>query len=248
MPIHFSLKPSWKYAANHWGWLVLDWVYPPFCASCKQPGSRLCQNCIQKFQPINHETACSVCDLPGFSSINCPDCAKNPPGFTALRSYGQYQNTLRDAIHKFKFERDLGLGEIFAELLEIAFRSTQWDINAVTAVPLGRQRLKERDYNQARLIGELFAWKVGLPFFPDFLIRSQETTSQVNLNASERMVNVRGAFSPGKRPCAGKNILVVDDIATTGSTLSACANTLINNGADKVFALTVARAVHLDRN
>ena len=243
-----SVKASWKYSANHWVWIALDWIYPPFCACCQLPGTRLCSNCIQKFQPINHETACPVCDLPGFSKFTCPDCAKNPPAFTALRSYGQYQDTLRTAIHKLKFERDLGLGEVLADLLEIAFNSTQWNIDAVTAVPLGAQRLKERDYNQARIIGELFASKMGIPFFSDFLVRSQETTSQVELTAAERRVNVHGAFSPGKRPCSGKNILVVDDIATTGSTLSACANELINHGAGNVYALTLARAVHLGGN
>lgn len=123
----------------------------------------------------------------------------------------------------------------------VANYESQFDI--VIPVPLGRERLKERGYNQANLLAHPIALQVNRPFTPQALFRSRETGSQVGLNAQERKQNVKNAFQGRPSLVAGKRILLVDDVATTGATLSECSTALKQAGAEHVIALTLARAV-----
>ena len=110
-------------------------------------------------------------------------------------------------------------------------------------VPLGRKRLAERGYNQVNLIARPLSTALRIPYAPDALRRCQETRSQVGLTRTERRQNVRNAFRADQRRVVGCVVLVMDDIATTGSTLSSCAEALYGAGARDVFAYTVSRAM-----
>jgi ComF family protein len=112
----------------------------------------------------------------------------------------------------------------------------------VVPIPLGKKRLRERGYNQVGLIARPLAMALGLEYAPQVLARRRETRSQVGLNKDARRDNVRDAFVAGAR-VKGKTVLVMDDVATTGSTLSAGAEALYLSGAKDVYALTVARAL-----
>jgi ComF family protein len=121
--------------------------------------------------------------------------------------------------------------------------SFKWDVDVITPVPLGLARLVQRGYNQSALLARPLALALGVRYYPQSLRRSRETRSQVGLSAAQRKENVIGAFEARSDLVSGRNILVVDDVTTSGATLEACAVALFDAGALKVFGLTLARAV-----
>jgi ComF family protein len=137
----------------------------------------------------------------------------------------------------------VGLGDALAAQLTGYVVSLGWPLDVIVPVPLGGKRLRERGYNQTALIARPLALALGLDYRPVALRRTRETSSQVGLSALERRENVRDAFWADAKLVRGKTILVLDDVATTGSTLSSCAEALFSAGAKDVFALTVARAL-----
>jgi ComF family protein len=184
---------------------------------------------------------CPICGQPQASEKYCRDCQESPPHFNALRSWAIYGGPVRQAIHGLKYKRNIALGEIFGRRLIGVLSQTTWGVNLVIPVPLGIARLAERGYNQASLLARPVALGLGLAFCPQGLSRARETRSQVDLNSSERKVNVAGAFQAIPRLIQSKRVLLVDDVATTGATLDACATALLAGGADSVYALTLAR-------
>lgn len=110
-------------------------------------------------------------------------------------------------------------------------------------VPLGKKRLKERGYNQVALVARPLAYEVGLDYKPGILSKARETPSQVGLSVSQRRENVRGAYQVDIEVVKGKTIVLMDDVATTGSTIMACADALLAAGAKEVYAITIARAL-----
>ena len=128
-------------------------------------------------------------------------------------------------------------------------KTLNWDIDLLVPVPLGKSRLKERGYNQVGLVARPLAYEVGLQYAPDALWKSRETRSQVGLSILQRRDNVYGAYQASPESVKRKSILLMDDVATTGSTIQSCAETLLTAGAREVYALTIARALsHHDLN
>jgi ComF family protein len=117
-----------------------------------------------------------------------------------------------------------------------------WEIDMVVPVPLGGKRQSKRGYNQAAALAKPLSWSLGLDYKPKALRRIRETASQVGLSKPERRSNVFRAFYADKVAVAGKRILIVDDVMTTGATLEACAHTLKQANAEKVYGLTLSRA------
>jgi ComF family protein len=119
-----------------------------------------------------------------------------------------------------------------------------WNVDLIVPIPLGRERMKERGYNQADLLARPLALATGRPYSTQAVRRERETATQVGLGVKERRENVSGAFRGDRRLVSGRTVLVVDDVATTGATISACANALTAAGAIGVYGLTLARAVY----
>ena len=174
----------------------------------------------------------------------CGRCRQHPPAFDAARSWAVMEGSVRQALHRLKYHRDLALAETLAAILLGMVRSLGWQVEAVMPVPLGRARQQERGYNQAALLAFPLALGLHVPYRGGVLVRVRETRSQVGLTAAERRRNVAGAFGV-RRPAAvaGRGVLLVDDVMTTGATLDAAAAALKASGARQVFAVTVARAV-----
>ena len=232
---------SWSYALYSSFWSALDLLFPPECGGCGKIGSRWCMECQKRVQ-ILRGTLCDVCGLPFDQDVICTTCRADRPHFRALRAWAVFGDPLQTALHKLKYRRDISLGDALASQMVTFVRELNWPIDIIAPIPLGKRRLKERGYNQVGMIAKPLAMALNMKYTPGELMRNKETRSQVGLTKVERRENVRNAFraGPGVR---GKVVLVMDDVSTTGSTLSSCAEALYMSGAKDVFALTVARAL-----
>lgn len=222
-------------------WAGLDLIFPPACGGCGKPGARWCNECQARVVTVQ-APLCAYCGIPLNSSGICPTCQKVKPKFSALRSWAVFTDPLKEALHRLKYRGDVGLGDSLAAQMLGFVRGLDWPIDMVVPIPLGKKRLYERGYNQVGLIARPLAMSLGFEYSPHELVRRRETRSQVGLSREARRENVREAFAAG--PLAkGKTVLVMDDVATTGSTLSSGAEALFLSGAKDVYALTVARAL-----
>lgn len=236
--------PARAYSVYHLLWSALDLLFPPVCGGCGAPGVRWCIHCQRLTLPIP-EPYCSVCGtaLAQASLDPCPECRRARPQFRNLRAWSAFDGPVRNALHRLKYRRDVGLGEALTPQLSCFAASLGWPIDLVVPVPLGRKRLGERGYNQVALIARPLAMALGVLYDQQAVTRVRDTRSQVGLARRERQANVRDAFMAKPTRVRGRSILLVDDVATTGSTLSSCAGALCASGARDVFALTVARAL-----
>ena len=135
------------------------------------------------------------------------------------------------------------MGEALSNQMSGFIRQLGWPVDTLVPIPLGKKRLKERGYNQVAMVAMPLSIQLGLEYFPSALIRARETRSQVGLSAHERQENVRSAFHADRKNVNGRTILLMDDVSTTGATLSSAAEALYACGARDVFAVTIARAL-----
>jgi ComF family protein len=230
------------YLVYHWFWQSLDWIYPPACGGCGLKGERWCQSCNQQAEVIGSRV-CTRCGEPLPAVAVCPACQKRTSPFQSVRSWAAFSGPVRAALHRLKYRRDLGLGEALSHPLKGFFLSLNWQVDLIVPVPLSRARLKERGYNQVSLLARPMALATGLRYQPQALERVRDTPSQVGLSSRQRRENVSGAFRGDSSLAKGRRILVIDDVMTTGATLEACAQALVEAGASAVMGLTLARAV-----
>ncbi len=228
------------------GWRLVDFLFPPSCAGCGKWGSRYCTECLNRTVLID-DPFCSVCGEPldSGSPAVCSRCFSEVPLYKEARAWAIFQPPLQDAIHKLKYRNDIGLADAFAVQLDPVLTKTGWKVDLVVPVPLDERRQKKRGYNQAALLARCLAARAGLTFNGKALMRTKDTRSQVGLTRGERRENVRDAFLGIAKIVDQLTVLLVDDVITTGATLNACSKALIEAGASEVYALTLARSVHL---
>jgi competence protein ComFC len=232
----------------------LDLIFPPKCLVCGASGSDIfCRACLDDIRPIG--SFCEICGKPhqdglyGETSAKCSDCKSLEPPFDLARSIAKYDGSLKAAIHKFKFRNKKGLAAPLAGIMIEHLSKSPWQnilpiIDIVTAVPLHRKRQNERGYNQSEILARSVAEKFGLNFSSGILEKVKDTKRQFDLKRAERFSNVRGAFKAVNEVCVnGRNVLLVDDILTTGATAAECARLLKGAGAGMVFVLTLSHAV-----
>ena len=231
----------WKYTLYRSAWSALDLLFPPLCGGCNKVGSRWCEACQKKIKILDG-TVCDVCGLPQEQVGVCKTCLADRPHFHMLRAWTIYEEPIRSAIIRLKYKRDVSLGDSIAWQMLPFFEKLHWHVDMIVPTPLGYRRKKERGYNQAAMIAKPFALALQVSFEPTQVIRVKETRTQVGLDHIARKKNVEGAFQAGAS-VKRKHIMVMDDVSTTGSTLSSMAEALYSAGAENVYALTVARAL-----
>lgn len=178
----------------------------------------------------------------------CQACCDYPPNFDRAISYGEYASGLRDLIHLLKYDAVLPAARPLGKLLAQAIEQLRLrDVDAlVVPVPLHSARRRERRFNQADLIARAALQHLPPQFELDrvALLRQRPTRSQVGLDREARIRNMHGAFRvTAPQRISGRTIIVVDDVMTTGTTVSECARVMKRAGAEKVFAATVARTL-----
>ncbi len=228
-------------------WKLIDYIFPPRCAGCGLIGERFCPDCAQKVHLLEGNI-CEKCGEPlNYLQHNIQDCIDRLQNLNWMRSFSYYQPPLSLAIQKLKYHRDIGIAEVLANYLVKLYNKNKLDIDMVIPVPLSQNRLHERGYNQSFLLALPFSMMIKKPINKQSLRRFKETRSQVGLDRHERYINVSEAFIADSSAVRGKNILLIDDVSTTGSTLEACASALKIAGATDIVGLTLARAVHTQK-
>ena len=237
---------------------LIDLIYPPRCLVCQaflqdpitlKAGQDLpfCQACFNDFTVIE-SPICSLCGRPFSDGIEqdrvCEDCLRKRPSFDIARAPYLYAGALMTAIHELKYAQRSHLADPLGSLLA-SFAQTwigEFKGSLVMPVPLHPRRLRARGFNQSLLLARCVASKTCADL--DFLSlrRTRLTRPQTELSSEERKKNVRRAFEVVKPEAVKKRtILLVDDVATTGSTLNECAKALKRAGADSVLCLALAR-------
>lgn len=225
----------------------LDLLFPPppRCYFCQRPLEKSGQICLTCLQAISHLPGqlCLRCGRPALATP-CGACQGESWAFTQARNVGPYEGELRSAVHRLKFRKQSAHDAlVLARLMFQAIEPSWWaELDGIVPVPLHRDRLRERGFNQAKLLAYELSLLSKCPL-QLLLERRQHTSAQVGLSRERRQQNVSKAFVliPGSQEQVhGKRFLLVDDVLTTGSTLDACARTLRQGGCQEVRAVTVA--------
>jgi len=220
---------------------LLDLLFPPRCVGCSRVGTLLCGECLSQIPRVEHPF-CTRCGDKVATEGLCARCRTSPLRIERIRSAVYFKGALREAIHHLKYKGRTALAKPLGNLMTTYWQQHPMAVDVVVPVPLHAARLRERGYNQAALLARELAQQAGLPIDEETLVRKRATAPQVELNAKQRKENVRDAFYCSGNALAGKRVLLIDDVCTTGATLEACAVALCENGARSVQALTLARA------
>jgi ComF family protein len=226
-------------------------LYPPFCTVCGESvraGDYVCRKCESKAIRIT-APFCEKCSEPFEGSITstftCANCAHRTLHFDAAVAAYRGRGIVRHVVHEFKYARQIHLRHLVARWLHDALqdeRVRDQNFDVIVPVPLHAARQRERGFNQARLLAEILSTKTSIPAKP-LLERIRYTTTQTALDRAERIENLHNAFRLRKKAnVRALRVLLVDDVLTTGATLSECARVLKRAGAASVYAATVARA------
>jgi len=222
---------------------------PPRCLFCAAPGSdriAICRGCRGDLPWLGN--ACSRCatplpaTAPGLAELTvCGACLWRPPPFARIRVSLAYASPVDWLVRRLKFRGDLAAGRLLGELVAADAAAELAGADAVVPVPLHPRRLVERGFNQASEIAWPLARALGAPLVRRALTRTAATVPQMDLPAHRRGINVRGSFAAG-RGHPGRDVVLVDDVVTTASTVAEAARRLIGAGAERVTVVAAARA------
>ncbi len=228
--------------AERAGRTLLDVLYPLECAGCGGSGKIICDRCVEEL-PSLVSPYCRVCAAHSEFEL-CQACAQSGRRFDGVRAPYRYEGTIRQAILAMKYggirAAASQLGDMLAEYLEV--NPLPGDL--MGPVPMHRTRLRERGYNQAELLARRVAGRCDVPYQNDLLARTRRVDPQASMtSAVSRASNAADSVTvPRLSEVHGARIILVDDVATTGSTLDACAGALKDAGVASVWCLTLAVA------
>lgn len=258
---------------------LINLILPLYCRVCNRalPSSNsteICDDCWSEVQVVT-STECIKCnntfrieslDDDGWT---CTQCKEHSVNVNYLSSYGLFEGVLREAIHLFKYRRNIHIGEKLAgftlEAFDKKFLPKHFDY--IIPVPLHKSRLRWREFNQSAFLAKKIGSRLNIPVVFDLLVRKRNTKSQTNLSVIQRMKNIGGAFGITQKRGSvlipkmfkhafgfnedspevfleGKRILLVDDVLTTGITTNECAGVLKEANVESVGVVTIARILH----
>jgi len=219
---------------------LFDLVLPPRCGGCWAPGSWLCEACRRRIRRLE-EPLCRRCGAEVESPRASCSCKGRLRALYRLRSAAAYEGPVESAIHRFKYRGWRKLAGPLAYLLAQRVVVEGQSASYLVPVPLHPRRERQRGFNQSELLSEELRRLLAMRQPSGRLVRLRATAPQVGNDRLHRWENVRDAFEWRGEPLKGRPLLLVDDVATTGATLEACAVALKAAGAGPVVGVTVAR-------
>ncbi len=221
---------------------LLDALFPLECVGCGNSGRLICNSCSNSL-PVLLPPFCEVCATPG-EFARCQTCAETARRFDGVRAPYRYAGAIRQAILALKYGGIKAGAPQLADLLASYLNANPLPSEIVAPVPMHQRRLRERGYNQAELLARRVAADSKLRYERDLLFRTRQVEPQAGIgSAAQRAVNVAGSIGVSAgRDVSGASVILVDDVATTGSTLETCAAALKEAGAVSVWGLTLAVA------
>lgn len=222
---------------------ALDLLFPPRCVGCGKEGAFLCSRCRSALQYLP-PPLCDRCGLPLAARSRCPDCESDSPQIDGIRSLFPYDGLIRQAILQLKYENVRALASPLARLMWEYQQAQRLPADVLMPVPLHPRRLRSRGYNQCALLARELGRLASLSVVDDSIVRRKNTAPQARTaSLADRLSNVADAFACRDRRAAGRHVIIIDDVCTTGATLKACAAALKAAGAASVWGLTLAREV-----
>ncbi len=219
---------------------TLDQLFPRLCIGCGQQGELLCQSCVAGLPRIT-PPLCAKCGLPLAANGVCLDCSRHGLTIDGIRSPFRFEGVVRQAIHHLKYGNLKLLARPLARLLSVYHETQALPGQVLVPVPLHPKRLRERGYNQAELLARELSQEIDLTL-ANLLYRRSATPPQARVaSAQARQRNVAGAFGCCSRDLSATQVILIDDVCTTGATLDSCALALKEAGAASVWGLTIAR-------
>jgi ComF family protein len=223
--------------------VALDMVFPRWCINCGKEGGCLCRDCRRNLSFI-HPPVCPRCGRPLDAPITaniCPGCAEWDGRIDGVRAPFIFEGLIRRAVHDFKYNNLKALDSELAALMYDYLKENPIPGDALVPVPLHDRRLRERGYNQSALLARELGKLTGLPVVEGCLSRRIYVSSQArSASIEERKRNVTDAFNCRDRRLKDKNVILIDDVSTSGATLNACAGVLKAAGATGVRGLVIA--------
>jgi ComF family protein len=222
---------------------ALDVLFPRYCVGCGKEGSFICASCLQSL-PRLEPPICPKCGLPQRDGKLCANCRGWEADIDAIRSPFRFDGVIRSAIHQLKYRNLRAIAPLLALLMSEYLASCDLNADIVIPVPLHHRRMRERGYNQSALLAKELAKMTGIPLDETSLVREKYILPQARTNSvEERRANVRGAFIYRGDNVKGKNVLLVDDVATSGATMNSAASVIKSAGAAAVWGLALAREI-----
>lgn len=221
------------------GRFVLDFVFPPVCFGCGSSEAYICSACIESL-PRLEPPFCSICAEPLSSGDLCQRCRDTRLAVDRIIAPFKYEGTIRRAVLDLKFKNVRASAPDLAGLVSDFLADRPGGGQFLVPVPLHKGRLRDRGYNQSALLAKEVSRLTGIPVMDALVVRAIDTQPQTALSWEERLTNVAQAFRAVK-DLSGMKITLIDDVATTGSTLSACAQALKEAGAVYVDGVVLAR-------
>jgi competence protein ComFC len=222
---------------------VVGFFFPRRCVGCGRVGDFLCDCCRQKL-PQLVPPFCQKCGKPQSSGGLCSTCWRQQTDIDGIRSVFRFEGAVRQAIHELKYRNLKAISGCLATLLANYLQREPVKGEILVPVPLRPRRLRERGYNQSGLLARELGKIIALPVIDDNLWRLKDSPPQARTTTvEERRRNVRKAFACRDDKLKGGNVILIDDVCTSGATLEACAEVLKSAGAVSVWGLTLAREI-----
>ena len=222
---------------------IVDFLFPRWCVGCGREGEFICPSCRRSL-PRVMPPLCPRCGKPRPSGTLCPTCVSWQAEIDGIRSPFRFDGVMRQAIHQLKYRNLRALAEPLAKLLNDYLATNPIPGEVLVPVPLHQKRLRERGYNQSRLLAKELGKLTNLPVVDDCLIRQRHAPPQARSSTvEERRRNVAGAFVCRDHRLQDKQVLLIDDVSTSGATLDAGAAALKTARATSVWGLVLAREI-----